>query len=1218
MAAETAGKHYSAAFRDRPIQIWSGHESARTSIVLARLLAEDAAAAEVRNDYEAAYERYFASADALFRAARALDTGRTSSASPSVLDSGVNATHSCCDSGQDSCREGASSAEATMRTLCYRQIEALIARCEAIREYLYASTMAEHEPVDSSSDENSAIAVNTTGEKTNVAATKAREAIGIGSESIGPQLQRRFEACRTMQEALEQSRSAAWLLDAAAIPAIPQQGHERASAPLRNAHGSTIASCDHFSRPRRESGPDLCDVLGLPCGERQDFLDERGTSASPSEPKTPSPGPVRRFLLHSPAMRLSSGVSSDTKASFATNVLRGATWQTTPENPITEDANGTLTKRIASSRADAAILSGTRVPTETPHHDSTLSDGLLRGALQEGAFPAALAASAVQDSEQLRDDLTLSDWYHLDLGQVPNKAVGGSLQSIDSQNRGNRTPPAVRQRASVSPSELHSPECSARRAGYHASCSASDDTSPFRSVLDEPTDQNPLDQTPGTMDAAASGAASAAQQPDSESAAAIPDARLIIQRELARRFRELRQRQQDRHAEEHPSDQPSPWFTDDVPNTDARPAQAAPHDTTFDTTFSSGWHSNHSSISRSRYEAMKTRVALMKERLGKMMLAGNATATIVMPVASQNETFSVQRVASRETTPKSTLPRTASSSPGSLGAASNALQLSHAIVNLHAGTFGEFKRLEPLPVQAASRWSMEIDFLLSPCEQIMVRTPVRRQLADGTSVEVLESRLRPDIEEYLPRLRGMDQAIREMLRSFRELSGTLNYEPTGTRGPQWWLEQPQIPPGGLPPGVRALLQRNFQEAADIRHLARDVNERVLRSLPCPAREYACSCFGYDLTEATGGWSLTPRRRPAARVRDVLGPELHEALSRNPAFSAVAYARSAVLGLSSDTVLPSWIEADDINERLTRLVEQLERAEFLYRVKIDRLNQAGRFGAPWRREKLERYYAARRRCERGAHALREVFTGIGHTTRDQCAIRYNVDVGSAILEAYSRVLEHRAAAICKRIRLCLEIEQQQQQQQQQQTLNETAHVSLRASSSRLEAFHSRRRDASALGGRQQRESHLSHRGCALERPRTMPNGSWARDHWGLGLGRSTGTQVDINRSNERPLSRIPDPAGILPARSTGVSLEPSTPKATAYCLAETSARRRPTPLVASGAETLPARRIPMTTWSDQVGSSAAPSEHRKSNVRPRGQPPSWHSGCPGTHSEQGPV
>lgn len=1217
MAAETAGKHYSAAFRDRPIKIWSGHESARTSIVLARLLAEDAAAAEVRNDYEAAYERYFASADALFRAARALGTDRTSSASPAVLDSGLNATHSCCDSDQDSCRECSSPAEATMRMLCYRQIEALIARCEAIREYLYASNMDEHEPVDSSSDENSAMAVNTTGEKTSVAATKTREAVGIGSESVGPQLQRRFEACRTMQEALEQSRSAAWLLDAAAIPTVPQQGHERASAPFRKAHGSTIVSCDHFSHSKGGSGPDLCDASGLPCGERQGFLDERGTSTSLSEPKTPSPGPVQRFPLHSPAMRLSSGVSSDTKASFVTNVLRGAAWQTTPENPIIEDANATLTKRIASSQVDAAILSRTRVPAETPHHESTLSDGLLRGALQEGAFPSALAASAVQDSGQLRDDSTLTDWYRLDLGQAPNKAVGRSLQSIDSQNRRSRTPPTARHRTSVSPSELHSPECSARQAGYRASCSASDDTSPFRSVLDEPTDQNPLDRTPGTVDAAASGATAAAQQPDSKSAAAIPDARLIIQRELARRFRELRQRQQDRHAEEHPSDQPSLWFTDDVPNTDAESTQAAPHDTTFDTTFSSGWRSNHSSISRSRYEAMKTRVALMKERLGKMMLAGNATATIVMPVASQNETFSVQRVTSRETTPKSTLPRTTSSSPGSLGAASNALQLSHAIVNLHAGTFGEFKRLEPLPVQAASRWSMEIDFLLSPCEQIMVRTPVRRQLADGTSVEVLESRLRPDIEEYLPRLRGMDQAIREILRSFRELSGTLNYEPTGTRGPQWWLEQPQIPSGGLPPGVRALLQRNFQEAADIRHLARDINERVLRSLPCPAREYACSCFGYDLTEATSGWSLTPRRRPAARVRDVLGPELHEALSRNPAFSAVAYARSAVLGLSSDTVLPSWIEADDINERLTRLVEQLERAEFLYRVKIDRLNQAGRFGAPWRREKLERYYAARRRCERGAYALREVFTGIGHTTRDQCAIRYNVDVGSAILEAYSRVLEHRAAAICKRIRLCLETEQQQQQQQQQQTLNETARVSLRASSSRLEAFHSRRRDASASGGRQQRESHPSHRGWALERPRTMPNGSWARDHWRLGLGRSAGTQVNINRSNECPSSRIPDPAGILPPRSTGVSLEPSTPKATATCLAETSARRRPTPLVASGAETLPARRIPMTTWSDQVGSSAASSEHRKSNTRPLGQPPSWHSGCPGTHSEQGP-
>jgi hypothetical protein len=678
----------------------------------------------------------------------------------------------------------------------------------------------------------------------------------------------------------------------------------------------------------------------------------------------------------------------------------------------------------------------------------------------------------------------------------------------------------------------------------------------------------------------------------------------MIQQELARRFQELRQRQQHQCRGEHPPNQVLGSHTSDerYPASQHKPGifSGTLDDTAFDTTFSSGWHSNHSSISRSRYEAMKTRVALMKERLGKMMLAGNATAMIVMPATLQREAASPSRAGPSEVpSPRSMIPRSVSSSPSSLGAASNALQLSHAIVNLHAGTFGEFKRLEPLPVQAASRWSMEIDFLLSPCEQIVVRTPVQRQLADGTNVEVLENRLRPDIEEFLPRLRGMDQAIREMLRSFRELGGTLVYEAAGARGPQWWLDQPKVPHEGLPPGTRALLQRNFQEAADIRHLARDINERILRSIPCPAREYACSCFGSDLTETSSGWSLTPRRRSMVRVRDVLGSELHEALSKNPAFSAVAYARSVVLQLSADALLPSWIEVDGTNERLTQLVERLERAEFLYRLKIERLNQAGRFGAPWRREKLERYYAARRRCERGAHALREVFTGIGHTTRDQCAIRYNTDVGTAILEAYSRVLEHRAAAIVQRIRLCLDAEQQQRQQ----TVNEAARVSLRASGSRLEAGHSRRRDPAGSGDCRSHPGLLL--GCsALERPRTLPNGLWAHGHRNRPLASGANACNAIEESN-RPVS----PSELAAARDG-----PRPPTATAsteFMTARLVERARPSPWIASGAETLPVRRTNQMTWTeDQSGSllETATPGHRIA-FQQAGRPPSWRPQSP---------
>ena len=787
-------RRYSTAFRQSTVQPPGKLESARASVVLARLLAEDAAAAEAREAYEAAYERYFASVDALLRAVGALDEHneanelaaiRAAPASPTALEVDEEAV--------------------ALREVCNTQIEALIARCEALREFMYEQTaattaaasdasMSDRSGSDTADQDGGGHSSGWTdsGEPAAVAAARVRRRCSerdSGDVAVSQDLRARFEACRLMQSELERSRSAAWAI------AATYDGR---------AAGETAVP-PAASKPECRADGDKENQAGAPC------------------------------------------------------------------SPVRPDETATLPDTTADSHGSS--------------HDSMR-------------------------------------------------------------------------------------------------------------------------------------------------------AKTLIQQELARRFTEMR-------TAAHPAEVQAP-----AGETATAPARrAAAYEETFDTTFSSTYHSNQSSLTRSRYEAMKERIAIMKKRLGKIVLAGSSPATytdgtLTMPPSSASSlgTPTARISGNRRSRSRGSSGGVARTSPDATGAASNALQLSHAITNLHAGTFGEFKRLEPLPAAAASKWSIEIDFLLSPCEQIIIRVPGTRSLPDGRQVEVLENRLRPDIDEFLPKLRGMDAAMRDMLKSFRELRHLVQYgaEPGDTTATtlsssssepsaaKWWLDRPRVPPGGLPPGVHALLRRTWHEANDIRQMARSINDRVLRSIPLPEREYSRHCFGLDITETSTSALAALTRRSAEReprVRDILPPDLYAAVTNDTNFSAVTYARQAVLRLDEHARLPSW-DDEPANARLTDLVERLERAEFVYRVKIDKHTGRHRFGTPWKRNKLETYYAARRRCERGVHALRESFPGISQTSRDQTRIRFNRDVGTAVLEAYSRVLEARAAAVASRVALVLEADRRE--------------------------------------------------------------------------------------------------------------------------------------------------------------------------------------------------
>ena len=58
--------------------------------------------------------------------------------------------------------------------------------------------------------------------------------------------------------------------------------------------------------------------------------------------------------------------------------------------------------------------------------------------------------------------------------------------------------------------------------------------------------------------------------------------------------------------------------------------------------------------------------------------------------------------------------------------------------------------------------------------------------------------------------------------------------------------------------------------------------------------------------------------------------------------------------------------------------------------------------------------AKRRVQDALAVLRAAFPGMGHTALEQAKIRHNRDAGKAVLEAYSRALEGRAARVLDRL------------------------------------------------------------------------------------------------------------------------------------------------------------------------------------------------------------
>lgn len=301
------------------------------------------------------------------------------------------------------------------------------------------------------------------------------------------------------------------------------------------------------------------------------------------------------------------------------------------------------------------------------------------------------------------------------------------------------------------------------------------------------------------------------------------------------------------------------------------------------------------------------------------------------------------------------------------------------ITTLNANTFGDLKRLEPLPPKLEHMWATELEVLLSMLQEIKESRPGQ------------PNALRDDIARHLPALQRCDRIVRNTLRSFGELIGHVDYVERetgeGAKGGdrsqrRWWIKVPVVKRGGLPSNVRTMVEDAEQEMKGVFKVCHEINVDVVKSMPVPTSfveglpKHARSLISKDLKEGLTTWGMF-------KVSDFM----------------------------KDRGIWNREAAKDITS-------SLEKVALIWEAKTSQKSFISRT-FDIRGERFHQAVTAFRRCQNAIRDLRRDWPTMTHTDLDMAKIQSNGDIGLAGLEAYSRALESRAARLLTRIKELLD-------------------------------------------------------------------------------------------------------------------------------------------------------------------------------------------------------
>ncbi|KAL3517165.1 hypothetical protein ACH5RR_024067 [Cinchona calisaya] len=327
---------------------------------------------------------------------------------------------------------------------------------------------------------------------------------------------------------------------------------------------------------------------------------------------------------------------------------------------------------------------------------------------------------------------------------------------------------------------------------------------------------------------------------------------------------------------------------------------------------------------------------------------------------------------------------------GSGKGVSTAVSISNSITNLYASIFGQHLRLEPLHSDKKLMWKREMNCFLSICDYIVEFAPALQDLQDGTAVEVMCSRPRSDISMNLPALRKLDALLLEILDSFEETefwyaeqgsmsgkstrSGSFRRIPALQRKEEkWWLPVPCVPSGGLSEKSRKHLRNKRDCANQIHKAANALNNSILAEMEIP-----------DLYMAS-----LPKSGKA-----IVGDTVYRYMCSGDKFTPDLLLNC--LNLSSE------------HEAL-ELADKIEASMYTWRRKACSMTHSK---SSWDMvkdfmsdiDRTDKNHILAERAESLLFCLKQRYPELSQTSLDASKIQHNRDVGKAILESYSRVLE----------------------------------------------------------------------------------------------------------------------------------------------------------------------------------------------------------------------
>ncbi|KAL8138607.1 hypothetical protein V2J09_004608 [Rumex salicifolius] len=187
-------------------------------------------------------------------------------------------------------------------------------------------------------------------------------------------------------------------------------------------------------------------------------------------------------------------------------------------------------------------------------------------------------------------------------------------------------------------------------------------------------------------------------------------------------------------------------------------------------------------------------------------------------------------------------------SGGGKGVAS-ALALSNAITNLSASVFADQRRLQPMSPDLKTRWTKEIDWLLSVADFIVEFAPSQQVGKDGTCMEIMTTRQRSDLQMNIRALKKLDFVLLNLfvdhkqhcLDSFKVQNEFyyVSKDPNESKNEakrkddKWWIPTVKVPPTGLSETMVQWIQFQKDSVSQVLKAAMAINAQILSKMEIP-------------------------------------------------------------------------------------------------------------------------------------------------------------------------------------------------------------------------------------------------------------------------------------------------------------------------------------------------------------------------------------------------